>query len=75
MPSVHSLEGCHLQAFLTMQVQNKVVVATPKDGLKPGPKPTDLWTPVSLAHVGSASEKDVAIVKTLFEACGFPVSS
>ncbi|KAK9826518.1 hypothetical protein WJX74_000123 [Apatococcus lobatus] len=61
--------------FSAEGVKNKVVVATPKDGLKPGPKPTDLWTPVSLAHVGSAAEKDVAIVKTLFEACGFPVSS
>lgn len=58
-----------------MQVSGKVVVATPKDGLKPGPKPNDLGTSVSLSHVGSASEKDVAIVKTLFEAAGFPVLS
>lgn len=51
------------------------MVAAPKDSLKPGGKVNDLGTPVSLKQAGSASEKDVAIVKTLFEAAGFPVSS
>ncbi|KAK9858882.1 hypothetical protein WJX84_008498 [Apatococcus fuscideae] len=61
--------------FSAKGANNKIVVAAPKDSLKPGGKVNDLGTPVSLKQAGSASEKDVAIVKTLFEAAGFPVSS
>jgi 2,3-bisphosphoglycerate-dependent phosphoglycerate mutase len=51
----------------------KVFQAKPQDGLKPGPKINDVGTPVTLLRGATSNDDDNLIVKTLFEAAGYPV--